>query len=241
MEPQIVLRWATREDIPAITTILVKNFYNFELHDHIAPTRREHPEEYYAFVLRRVKMFYVKPETRYMVAEASTPSLNGSQETTIVGFSTWEMLGNKNPIAQQWRQTSSGWGTKMESMLVNLDLQYYRYCINRVVHYENFYAIMDRKHGTYEHVPWLQNCIHLQFLMVAPAWHRGRGIGRKLLQWGIDVSNQHGLPIVLESSLMGYDFYLKHGFRLLDSVRVDIVPEKAYDAATVVYEPSQQS
>ena len=241
MEPQIVLRWATRQDIPAITQILVENFMNFELKDHVAPTRRERPEEYYSLVLRRVKLFYIKSHVRYMVAEASTPSIDGVQQATIVGFSAWEALGKDNLIAQQWRQASSGWPAKLEASLVTLDLQYYRYCLNRIIDYRAFYEAMGRKHKTYENVDWLQNCLHLQFLFVDPAWHRGKGVGRKLLQWGIDVSNQQGLPIVLESSQVGYDFYIKHGFRLLDSVRIDIVPEKAYDAPVVVYEPSRQS
>lgn len=237
---QIVLRWATRADIPDITRILVANLLEFELHDHFVPERKQHPEEYHEFLLRRVKLFFIKPETRYMVAEAGVPGADGNQQTAIVGFSTWEAQGSKNQLGQQWRQSRTGWAGKLETALIRLELNYYRYCLNRIVDYSALDEIMNRLHGAYESLDWLQDCLHLQFLMVDPALHRGFGVGRKLLQWGIELSHQLGIPIVLESSLLGYDFYLKHGFRLLEHVHIDIVPEKAYDVPIVVYEPQRQ-
>lgn len=240
IERQIVLRWATRQDIAAITDILVENFMHFELYDHIAPTRRQHPDEYRRFVSHRVKLFYAKSEARYMVAEASLPTTNGVQQTAIVGFATWEALGSENLLAEQWRHLSSGWTAKLERSLVSLDLQYYRYCLDRIVDYDALDGIVNKLHSTYEHRDGLQNCLHLQFLMVDPGWQRGRGIGRKLLQWGIDVAKERGLPVVIESSLVGYDFYLKHGFRLLEYVRVGTVSDKAYDAPIVVYDPREK-
>ncbi|KAI5368389.1 Putative GNAT domain, acyl-CoA N-acyltransferase [Septoria linicola] len=240
VKSQIVLRWATRADIPDITRILVANLLEFELHDHFVPERKQYPAEYHEFLLRRVKLFFIKAETRYMVAEASIPDADGVQQTAIVGFSTWEAQGSNNQLGQQWQKARTGWAGQLETFLIRLELNYYRYFLNRIVDYEALDEVMKRLHAAYESLDWLQNCLHLQFLMVDPAWHRGFGVGRKLLQWGTEVSDQLRLPIVLESSLVAYDFYLKHGFRLLEHVHIDVVPDKAYDVPIVVYEPEKQ-
>lgn len=241
MEPQIVIRWATRADIPDIVKVLHANLLNFELHDHFIPERRRYQDDFYSFLLRRIKLFFIKPETRYMVAETSTAATDGTQHTTIVGFSTWEAQGSQNPLGQQWRQQRSGWADALESSLVSLDLNYYRYFLNRIVDYQALAKITERLHAPYENDDQLRNCLHLQFLMVDPAWHRGGGVGKKLLRWGLDVADQFGLPVVVESSLMGYEFYLKYGFRLFAKAHIDIVPEKAYDMPIVVYHPPQQA
>ncbi|KAF2213298.1 hypothetical protein CERZMDRAFT_96957 [Cercospora zeae-maydis SCOH1-5] len=240
MDPQIVLRWATRADIPSILEVLHANLLHFELHDHIAPERRQHPEEFARFLIRRIKLFFIKPETRYMVAETSAAAIDGTQQTSIIGFSTWEAQGNENPLGRRWRQQRASWTDALEASLVNLDLIYYRYFLNRIVDYQALAEIAKRLHAPYENDDQLRNCLHLQFLMVDPAWHRAKGVGKRLLQWGMEAARQFDLPVVVESSLLGYEFYLKHGFTLFAKARIDIVPAKAYDMPIVVHWPEKK-
>lgn len=47
-----------------------------------------------------------------------------------------------------------------------------------------------------------------------PKYQR-KGIGRLLLQWGIDVAEQLGLPMYLESSDAGLPLFKKAGFEML--------------------------
>ncbi|EME86947.1 uncharacterized protein MYCFIDRAFT_194859 [Pseudocercospora fijiensis CIRAD86] len=242
METQIVLRWARREDIPYMTEILKTNFLTFEFHDHFCPTRRENQEEFYNFLLRRIKQFFMKPECRYMVAEATTPSINGKQSTEIVGFASWEAQGDANIVGQEWRSQRAGVYAGFERMLGGIELEYYRYFLNRIFDYKGFAMCLDRLHSVYEGVQGLDPCMHLQFLMVAPKWQRGQrgtGVGKRLFQWGVDVSEKTGIPLVIESSLLAYNFYLKNGCKLLKEVRIDLVPEKAYDLPVVWYEPKK--
>lgn len=234
---QTYLRWATRADIPTIARILRDNLLDFEFHDHFCPKRKENPEEFYLFALGRVRMFFVKPCIRFMVAEKLELSVSGHQRTKIVGFSTWDAQGKDNPIAKEWRRQDSGWLQAIERKLIDLELANYRYLQNTIFEYDAFQRAWRLLHESYAHIESLESNLHLQFLMVDPAWHGRHGIGHKLLQWGLDVADAVGLPVVIESSLMGYPFYLKHGCKLLTHVRIDVVPEKAYDMPILVYEP----
>jgi ribosomal protein S18 acetylase RimI-like enzyme len=234
---EIVYRWASREDIPSIAKVLHANLLDFELHDHFAPDRKARSDEFYVFVLNRVRKFFVQPNCRYMVAERTNLNISGLPQTgESVGFSAWEAHGDDNTIATEWSRTKSGWLSALESRLVQVELFYNQNFQGNVINYGDFIRTIDLLHASYETLDSLRSNMHLQFLMVAPAWQKGHGIGRRLLQWGLDVAKQLRLPVVLESSLAGYEFYLKHGFRLLTTVRIDTKPEKAYDMPIVVYD-----
>ena len=51
---------------------------------------------------------------------------------------------------------------------------------------------------------------------------RRRGIGRLLVQWGIDVAEQLNLPIYLEATFEGMRLYEKNGFRALTHEKVTL-------------------
>jgi predicted N-acetyltransferase YhbS len=234
------LRWATRDDIPGIAKVLHANLLDFELHDHFAPDRKARSDEFYVFILYRVRKFFVAPRVRYMVAERTNLSTSGAPiRGEVIGFSAWDAQGDTNPLAVEWSRSSSGWLAGLERRLVQLELLHHQYFQSDVVNYADMARIIDLLHASYETLDSLQANLHLQFLMVDPAWQKGHGIGRRLLQWGLDVASQLGLPVVLESSLAGYEFYLKHGFRCLTKVRVDIRPEKAYDMPIMLYEAAE--
>jgi ribosomal protein S18 acetylase RimI-like enzyme len=52
----------------------------------------------------------------------------------------------------------------------------------------------------------------LCWLAVSPKCQR-TGIGRRLVQWGLDRCEEEGIPAVLESSIPGKPLYEKMGFR----------------------------
>lgn len=238
--PQVYLRWAVRDDIPAIARILHRNFLVFELHDHTAPSRGERPEEFYGFVLNRVRKFFVQPGVRFMVAERLELGLSEhSQKTVILGFASWEAQGCNNPLVEEWHR-DSGWLNFVERQLVNAEILHHRYIQSDIFDYAAFNKIIDRLHKSYEGLERLESNLHLQFLFVDPAWQKGHGVGNKLLQWGLDVSDQLGVPIVLEASLAGHGFYLKKGFTCYAKVLVDIKPEKAYETPIMFYEPAER-
>ncbi|CZT19968.1 uncharacterized protein RCC_05825 [Ramularia collo-cygni] len=240
--PQVYLRWAVRDDIPAISRILHRNFLVFELHDHTAPERRERPEEFYVFTLNRVRKFFVQPGFRFMVAERRDLGLSEqNQKSEIMGFAGWETQGRENPLTKEWSQSDGGWLTHIERQLIDIEILHHRYFQSDIFDYGAFKKIIDVLHASYEDLECLRSNIHLQFLFVDPAWQKGHGVGNKLLQWGLDVSDQLGVPVVLEASLAGHGFYLKKGFTCHAKVLIDIKPEKAYETPIMIYQPGAGS
>lgn len=215
------------------------NFLDFEFHDHFCPMRGEKQEEFYLFVLARVRMFFVRPTVRMMVAEKLDVGVKG-QQAEVIGFSAWDAQGDNNPIRSAWNRERQGWLNTAEQKLVEAELLYHRYVRNTVFDYALFQQAVQRLHDAYEDDTSLENNLHLQFLMVKPEWQKGHGIGHRLLQWGLDVADDVKLPVVIESSLAGYRFYLRHGCKLLKMIRIDFVPEKAYDMPVVVYDPRER-
>lgn len=46
--------------------------------------------------------------------------------------------------------------------------------------------------------------------------HQRKGVGKVLLQWGLEYSAKVSLPVYLEASPAGYGLYLQYGFRQID-------------------------
>ncbi|KAF2498219.1 acyl-CoA N-acyltransferase [Lophium mytilinum] len=60
--------------------------------------------------------------------------------------------------------------------------------------------------------------VYCHVVAVHPEYQK-RGIGRKLMQWGIEVGEQAGLPVYLESSVEGEGLYRSLGFEEVGRVR----------------------
>lgn len=80
-----------------------------------------------------------------------------------------------------------------------------------------FFAQMNR---TREHHMAGKTYSFLKLLIIDPDYQR-KGLGGKLLKWGIDQAAQQGVPAWLESSPMGKALYEKNGFRVVLWDRVD--------------------
>jgi GNAT superfamily N-acetyltransferase len=63
--------------------------------------------------------------------------------------------------------------------------------------------------------------------------YRRKGIGRLLVQWGIDVAEQLGLPIYLESTTSAIPFYESIGFQAVKGESVVHKAEVTGDAEDV--------
>lgn len=48
--------------------------------------------------------------------------------------------------------------------------------------------------------------------------HQGRGIGKKLLSWGLQEGVRLNLPVWLEASAAGKPLYEKSGFKVVDTI-----------------------
>lgn len=58
-------------------------------------------------------------------------------------------------------------------------------------------------------------------LTTDPAFQR-KGAGKLLLEWGIKIADELGLPTYLESSQEGFGLYKRHGFEEVDVFDLDL-------------------
>lgn len=73
----------------------------------------------------------------------------------------------------------------------------------------------------------------LDFLATHPEC-QGRGVGTKLLEWGMEYADERDARIYLEATMEGYPLYLKHGWRKLEELVLDFEPFGGRGTATYI-------
>ena len=63
----------------------------------------------------------------------------------------------------------------------------------------------------------------LMILVTTPA-HRRRGAASQLIEWGTQRADERGLKCVLMASEAGLGAYLKHGFKVVREVEMNLRP-----------------
>ncbi|KAF9892842.1 hypothetical protein FE257_000431 [Aspergillus nanangensis] len=115
----------------------------------------------------------------------------------IVGMSTWEVFWRPAPEERWHKPTDIPW----------LEGEEKTQCL-RVV--GPMWDVREELFGR-------QKYIYLASIAVHPDQQR-RGAGRLLLQWGVDMSEQLGIPIYTEASESGLGLYVDAGFERLTHV-----------------------
>jgi hypothetical protein len=234
MSTQTYLRWATQSDIPAITEIFALNGLNFELHAIFAPERHVQYDNFYLFLLNRIRMFWNERGFRFLVVErVEVPEVARATSKQVIGFAGWVLDDIQSTLIEHRGDIACL--RYVERTLLAAERYYHRLCLNTVFDMAGFTEFLHSSHDAEDSaVPKIQ----LQFLFVHPQWQKSpHRVGHTLLQWGMDLSDSLQLPITLDSSLVGREFYHKHGFELFRYVRVDRVVELAYDMPVLIRNP----
>lgn len=229
-----------------MASVLAAGFLDFELYDHFLPHRRAQYAQFYRFMLMRLRQLFSGPVYRFIVAETVTvlrhnasvadsssgPAENNSiPKLSIVGFAVWEAMGSNNPLADLWRSegydADGGPGRSwrrlphaltaaIEGPLLGLEYMYVKMFLNKVCDHVTLRHMISLLHHNFDA---LSAALHLQFLCIHPGY-QGGGVGGILLDWGLRLARQWTLPTVLESSLAGYRFYERNGFKAVLMVRI---------------------
>lgn len=75
---------------------------------------------------------------------------------------------------------------------------------------------MDSREGVKE-----RGYLYMAILAVEPKFQR-MGIGKKLLEWGLDMADREGLETFIEASPAGKPLYEKMGWRVVGFTDVDL-------------------
>ncbi|KAJ5109888.1 GNAT family acetyltransferase [Penicillium argentinense] len=193
-----MLRYAKSADLPALADIAAQAMLNDELFVYLCPYRHEHHADFRAAFLRRLKMRLHTPDCVMIVAVE--PECSGDEETEHV-------RGNKLTI--------SG----LERTLLSIENHYYNLVSpDRSIDNKR----LERYNQLVETGFDFEGISELWFLstVAVDPVHQRRGLGRLLVQWGLDRAREEQTPVGLEASLQGISLYEKMGFRTVATVEV---------------------
>ncbi|EGC44078.1 conserved hypothetical protein [Histoplasma capsulatum var. duboisii H88] len=182
-------------DIPEVASILADALLDDELWAWLAPNRLKYYSEYRAGFLMRTKVRFSTPGWVLNVA----------------------VTDPEDEVGREHRQEhGQGW---LERRLLNLQLRYADMFIqNNAIDSSRLRTYASATAGNFpsDIFPELW---YVGMLAIHPGYQR-MGIGKMLLQWGIEQGTAENVPVGLEPSLKGAGLYKKLGFRDLGTVEL---------------------
>ncbi|GFN21210.1 GNAT family N-acetyltransferase [Aspergillus tubingensis] len=216
MTPPLTLhRVTTLQDLEPLYHIGADAFRDDPGINWFYPGGREHPEDFIvAWKYLLLQEFFDKG--KYILA-ASIPDPDQDDTSIrverrpgkVVGFAVWERRG-VSEAAKSWQ--GGGVLKGLKRLLLNLQILY------------TFYFDTPRRSLSW---PRLRHFGHeleaAKASQPSESWYlsnlavsstaQGQGVGKKLLQWGIDRSEEEGIPATLVSTDAGLHLYTSRGFR----------------------------
>ncbi|KAG7058963.1 hypothetical protein JMJ77_0006332 [Colletotrichum scovillei] len=147
---------------------------------------------------------------RYELAKAGTVitvvrDVSEAGEGQYVGLGIWQRHGT-SAKAKSWQVNS----LHKRLLMLQVALEYwYRLLVGSLPasKVRELMGQLNKAQNMYPAERW-----RLCWLGVCPD-ARGRGVGRELIRWGLDRSDEEAVPTVLEASNAGAILYKKYGFR----------------------------
>ncbi|KAJ9603548.1 hypothetical protein H2200_011734 [Cladophialophora chaetospira] len=214
------LRLATFSDLGRISEIAAASFYDEELNDHIFPFRKQYPGDYVSVWHQKVVKSWSSFHKVWVVSyeEASA----GKSGAVITGVAEW---GREGKGADRLWGIVRWWDPRrLLAPFVSFFYTVHRFLFrnrsiapstpsnpnplnkwnfgDRVEPYMNLFLT---------HPPYRLNRWELLTLAVDPAYQR-RGIGQKLVAWGLDKAKAEGVPAVVIGAKDTEPFYHRCGF-----------------------------
>jgi GNAT superfamily N-acetyltransferase len=140
----------------------------------------------------------------------------------IVGLSRWTIYYQDEPVTNTIEEEAMSFLTPALPQVRTKALYAFRMCLERIG--RKSVALPPLKEGEdLNSVKMLSKRVYLDVLAVDPS-HQGQGIGKALLQWGLDEADRLGLVTFLESTNEGRPLYDKYGFEPTTSDTLDVTP-----------------
>ncbi|QKX61964.1 uncharacterized protein TRUGW13939_09120 [Talaromyces rugulosus] len=140
----------------------------------------------------------------------------------IVGVSRWTIYYQDEPVTKTIEEEAMSFLTPALPQVRTKALYAFRMCLERIG--RKSVALPPVKEGEdLNSVKMLSKRVYLDVLAVDPS-HQGQGIGKALLQWGLDEADRLGLVTFLESTNQGRPLYDKYDFEPTTSDTLDVTP-----------------
>ncbi len=98
------IRLATLDDCSTTASFSVFGFDNDELFEWSNPRRREYPDHFRYFFLRRHQTRHWSPEHIFYVAATDKQDEDWSGASQVVGYAVWQRRGESNVANTWWAQ-----------------------------------------------------------------------------------------------------------------------------------------
>jgi len=198
-------------DLKSAATIYANAFKTDPVVQSFLTYTPENATAYYQHFLHKLQKRTLLPGwVIYVAISPSTPS----SPSTIDGLAIYERLGS-TPTALSWQsETWSNYLTRLYTTFYTSFIRYFR--PDPVFNAATYDLIHSLSADSLDVYPdrW-----HLHGLVVDPEKQR-RGIGRRLLEWGIQKGREEGVPVALEASPGGAALYKKVGFEVVGRIPV---------------------
>ncbi|KIW86241.1 hypothetical protein Z517_01636 [Fonsecaea pedrosoi CBS 271.37] len=213
------IRLAKHSDLGAISKILSLSFYDEELNDHIFPYRKQFPDDYLSVWHQKVVKSFWDYNKIWIVSYEQDPSQRSGE--LITGAAEWGREGKGSD--RLWGVVRWWDPRRLISPVIGFFYTLHRFLFrNRSVaaasladpnplNKWNFASRLEPFSARFFTRP---NHWELSTLAVHPAY-QGRGLGQKMVAWGLDRARQDGLPAVVIGAKNTEPFYQRCGFKYL--------------------------
>ncbi|KAL6915477.1 hypothetical protein ACHAP8_012220 [Fusarium lateritium] len=224
-----IARISSFDQLDQLIDLACDTFINDPLFSLIVPGRHEHPESFRGMWSMHLSKAYGERGTVILAAYRE----RGGERTEFLAFAVWRRHGTSD-VAQSWQGDT--WNKKFTRLGVMWSM-FFKFILRIPapgVSLDDAIEVvtgLQEAEKLYPPERW-----RLCWLAVSPKCQR-TGIGRRLVQWGVDRCEEEGVPAVLESSIPGKPLYEKMGFREIGQARYD----KGRRAQPVMLRPVEET
>ncbi|KAH7012797.1 acyl-CoA N-acyltransferase [Ilyonectria destructans] len=214
----MLIRNATEEDIPAAGAVAAAAYIDDEQDAFIFPGRMKHTQRYLKTKESIVRHGMKDPTATVIVIVLEEGDESWSGKPDIVGFCIWyrEDGDEKSEKAKDVEKKAFLWRIKA-SISGSEVFQYASDLMNPLLSAPNA-SIMARTcrlpSSNNYFVPEIENSPQYGIMDIAvhPRF-QGRGVARRLVEWGINKAKEEAIPIELSATPAGSVLYTKLGFK----------------------------
>ena len=222
------IRPAHRSDIPALVSVACAAFIHEPVYDQFSPFRFDYPNDYRTFWLNVWRGKLASANNTVIVAQIDESDEEEAENRgEVVGFSDWYRSGSAEELS---RWNTDSWSKRMGAMAfltcaIRIISSMCRTGLERPLlkiqeRYNSFFsfdrttceAAIDKLHS--QGAVWdakFPSLIHLNILGVSPD-HQRKGIGRRLVEYGMQRAKEEGVRVLLEATASGMPLYIHQGF-----------------------------